>query len=61
MSQDNLSLSSYQLRILLRRTSPHVWRRIVIPSHCTLTQLHQTICLLFGWSNAHPAHFCHSR
>jgi len=49
--------SSYQLRILLRRTSPHVWRRIVIPSHFTLTQLHQTIRLLFGWSNAHPCHF----
>ena len=57
MSQDNLSFSSYQLRILLRRTSPHVWRRIVIPSHFTLTQLHQTIGLLFGWSNAHPSHF----
>jgi hypothetical protein len=57
MSQENLSFSSYQLRILLRRTSPHVWRRIVIPSHFTLTQLHQTIRLLFGWSNAHPCRF----
>jgi hypothetical protein len=57
MSQANLSASSYQLRILLCRTSPHVWRRVVIPSHFTLTQLHQTICLLLGWSNAHPSHF----
>ena len=57
MSQENLSFSSYQLRILLRRTSPHVWRRILIPSHFTLTQLHQTIRLLFGWSNAHPGRF----
>jgi hypothetical protein len=57
MSQDNLSFSSYQLRISLRRTSPHVWRRVVVPGHFTLTQLHQTVCLLFGWSNAHPSHF----
>jgi hypothetical protein len=57
MSQDSQSFSSYRLRILLRRTSPHVWRRVVIPSHFTLTQLHQTICLLFGWSNTLPSHF----
>lgn len=57
MPQENPPVTVYQLRILLRRTSPHVWRRIVIPSHFTLTQLHQTIRLLFGWSKAHPCRF----
>src|ERR1700722_19394866 len=57
MAHLNLSIPVYQLRILLRRTSPHVWRRIVIPSHFTLSQLHQTIRLLFGWSNAYPSRF----
>ena len=42
----NLSVTAYQVRILLRRTSPHVWRRIVIPGHFTLSQLHQTIRLV---------------
>ena len=46
MSQVNLSVTAYQVRILLRRTSPHVWRRIVIPGHFTLSQLHQTIRLV---------------
>jgi Plasmid pRiA4b ORF-3-like protein len=57
MAQVNTAVTVYQLRILLRRTSPHVWRRIVIPSHFTLSQLHQTIRLLFGWSNAYPGRF----
>lgn len=57
MAHLNPSIPIYQLRILLRRTSPHVWRRIVIPSHFTLSQLHQTIRLVFGWSNAYPCRF----
>jgi hypothetical protein len=57
MTPVNPPVTIYQLRIVLRRTSPHIWRRIVIPSHFTLMQLHKTIRLLFGWSNAHPARF----
>ncbi|MGH9632945.1 MAG: plasmid pRiA4b ORF-3 family protein [Bryobacteraceae bacterium] len=57
MSQGNLSLSSYQLRIALRRTSPHVWRRVLVPCHGTLLQLHQTLRALFGWSEAYPHRF----
>src|ERR1035438_7719913 len=51
MSQENLSLSSYQFRIALRRTSPHVWRRVL------LLQLHEAIRALFGWSDAYPHQF----
>ena len=57
MAQVNPPVTVYRLRIVLRRTSPHVWRRIVIPSCFTLSQLHQTIRVLFGWSNAYPCRF----
>lgn len=57
MSQENLSLNNYQLRIALLRTSPHVWRRVLVPCDWTLPQLQQTIRALFGWSDTHPAHF----
>jgi hypothetical protein len=57
MSQENLSLSGYQFRIALRRTSPHVWRRVLLPCHGTLLQLHRTIRALFGWSDAYPHQF----
>jgi hypothetical protein len=57
MTLVNQSVTVHQLRILLLRTSPHVWRRIVIPSHFTLTHLDKTIRLLFGWSNTHPCRF----
>jgi hypothetical protein len=57
MTEKHPLVTVHQLRIFLRGTSPHVWRRIVIPRHFTLTQLRQTINFLFGWSNAHPCGF----
>jgi Plasmid pRiA4b ORF-3-like protein len=57
MSQPNLSVSVYQLRIALLRTSPHIWRRVLVPGQFTLAQLHQTLRALFGWSETHPHRF----
>jgi hypothetical protein len=57
MSQLNLSVSVYQLRIALLRTSPHIWRRVLVPGHVTLAQLHQILRALFGWSETHPHRF----
>lgn len=57
MSQPNLSVSVYQLRIALLRTSPHIWRRVLVPGHFTLAQLHQILRALFGWSETHPHRF----
>lgn len=36
------------------RTSPHVWRRILVRSSCSLGKLHHTIRCSFGWSADHP-------
>jgi len=57
MSQPNLSVSVYQLRIALLRTSPHIWRRVLVPGQFTLAQLHQILRALFGWSETQPHRF----
>ena len=57
MSQSDQSVNAYQLRIVLRRTSPHLWRRVVVGSDSTLGQLHQIVQALFGWTDSHPHRF----
>jgi len=57
MVSQNQSVSIYQLRVALLRTSPHVWRRILVRSSSTLRELHQTILCSFGWSADHPHRF----
>jgi Plasmid pRiA4b ORF-3-like protein len=48
MAQVNQSVSIYQFRILLRRTSPHIWRRVLLRSNATVTELQHTIQEGFG-------------
>ncbi len=43
----------YQLHILLREISPAIWRRVLIRSDSTITDLHYTIQILMGWSDYH--------
>src|ERR1039458_9218124 len=57
MSQSDQQVNAYQLRIVLRRTSPHIWRRVVVRSDSTLGQLHQTVQALFGWADSRPHRF----
>src|SRR5262245_41911045 len=40
----------YQLRVVRRETSPHLWRRFLVRSDSSLVDLHQTIQIAFGWS-----------
>jgi len=40
----------YQLRVVLRETSPHIWRRFLVCSDSSIVDLHQTIQIAFGWS-----------
>src|ERR1035437_10492874 len=54
MSQSDQQVNAYQLRIVLRRTSPHIWRRVVVRSDSTLGQLHQAVQALFGWADSRP-------
>jgi len=40
----------YQLRVVLRETSPYMWRRFLVRSDSSIVDLHQTIQIAFGWS-----------
>lgn|GEM_PF-1913327 len=40
----------YQLRAVLRETSPHIWRRCLVRGDSSIVDLHQTIQIAFGWS-----------
>ena len=35
-----------------------VWRRLVVPSSCTLRELHGTIQVAMGWESIHLFEFC---
>src|SRR5262249_43818860 len=40
----------YQLRVVLRETSPPIWRRFLVRSDSSIVDLHQTIQMALGWS-----------
>ncbi|HEU5380417.1 MAG TPA: plasmid pRiA4b ORF-3 family protein [Ktedonobacteraceae bacterium] len=47
----------YQLRIWIRRISPQIWRRLLVRSDSTITQLHDTLQIAFGWMDEHLNQF----
>ncbi|MBF6992498.1 plasmid pRiA4b ORF-3 family protein [Cupriavidus sp. IK-TO18] len=51
------AISVLQLRIALRGLSPPVWRRVLVPEHLTLGQLHHVIQVVMGWADEHLHEF----
>jgi hypothetical protein len=47
----------YQLKITLRDSKPPIWRRILVPGHATLFDLHHIIQIAMGWGNSHLHQF----
>lgn len=47
----------YQLKISLQGISPMVWRRLLVRSDSTIADLHYTIQIAIGWSDAHLNRF----
>jgi hypothetical protein len=47
----------YQLRIDLQYAKPPIWRRVLVPSDTTLSDMHTVIHALFGWTNSHLHQF----
>jgi hypothetical protein len=45
--------SVHTVKVTLRDSSPPIWRRLEVPSRCTLAQLHQVIQRSFGWQDYH--------
>lgn len=47
----------YQLKVWIRGISPMVWRRLLVRSDSTLADLHYTLQIAIGWSDAHLNRF----
>lgn len=47
----------FQLKVMLRRVRPPVWRRVLVGSTATLDELHQVVQAAFGWWNYHLYEF----
>lgn len=45
------------LKVTLRNIDPPIWRRIIMPRHMTLTDLHDVIQAVMGWENDHMYDF----
>ena len=47
-----------QIKVWLIGISPMVWRRVLVPSTCTLRELHGVIQVAIGWESIHLYQFC---
>ena len=47
-----------QVKVWLLGISPMVWRRVLVPSTCTLRELHGVIQVAMGWEGIHLYQFC---
>jgi hypothetical protein len=45
--------SVYQIKISLKKYTPKIWRRLLVPSDTLLCDLHEIIQLAMGWGNEH--------
>ncbi len=47
----------YQIKVTLKDSEPHIWRRIQVPGHITLYKLQRIMQMVMGWENAHLHEF----
>ena len=47
----------YRLHVWLRQISPMIWRRLLVRSDSTTTDLHYILQIAFGWSDEHLNRF----
>lgn len=48
---------AYQLKITLADSEPEVWRRLQVPTHIALQELHDIVQKAMGWENQHDYAF----
>ncbi len=53
--------SIYQIRISLKGSKPPIWRRVLMTSNTSLSDLHYIIQIVMGWENAHLHQFIKNR
>jgi pRiA4b ORF-3-like protein len=49
--------TAMQVRASIDRIEPQIWRRLVVPLHFNLRELHLVLQAAFGWTNAHLHEF----
>jgi hypothetical protein len=49
--------SIYKLKVVLLGVSPMIWRRLLVCSDCTITDLHYILQIAMGWSDDHLNRF----
>jgi hypothetical protein len=49
--------TAVQLRVSIDRIEPQIWRRLVVPLHFNLRELHLVMQAAFGWTNSHLHEF----
>lgn len=47
----------YQLKVTIADSRPPIWRRVLVPAHFTLADLHRVIQALMGWHDSHLHEF----
>lgn len=47
----------YQLRVVLDRSQPEIWRRLQVPGNANLGWLHAVLQVAMGWTNSHLHQF----
>jgi Plasmid pRiA4b ORF-3-like protein len=47
----------YQLKVTLNGSKPPIWRRFQVPGNVRLSQLHQVLQAVMGWSDSHLHQF----
>jgi hypothetical protein len=57
MAQPPQPPTIYQIRLVLARISPMIWRRLLISSETSVAQLHEYIQTVFDWSGEHLHRF----
>ena len=45
--------TAVQLRVSIARIEPQIWRRLIVPLHYNLRELHLVLQAAFGWMNAY--------
>lgn len=49
--------TAVQIYVVIEDIEPLVWRRLVVPRHFTLAQLHPILQAAFGWTDSHLHQF----
>jgi hypothetical protein len=52
-----LETTIYQLKVVLLGVSPMIWRRLLVCSTSTITDLHYILQITMGWSDDHLHRF----